>query len=57
MKKLITELMNHGYSEHQAQTFIQECYNEFAALITKGLMDKLNEPSALERLTANASNK
>lgn len=57
MKKLMAELMNHGFSERQAQTFLGECYNEFAALIAKRLLDKINEPSTLEQLTVNASNK
>ncbi len=29
MKKLVIELMNHGYSQDQAQTFILKCYDEF----------------------------
>ncbi len=37
MKDLVTKLMNHGFSEHQAQTFIGECYNEFVDLIAKRL--------------------
>ena len=32
MKKLIIELMNHGYSQEQAQMFIQECCNTFMDL-------------------------
>ena len=38
MKKLVIELMNHGYSERQADMFISECYNEFMHII-----DRLNE--------------
>ena len=55
MKDLVTKLMNHGFSERQAQTFLGECYNEFAPLIAKRIIDKINEPSTLERLTVNAS--
>lgn len=37
MKELVTKLMNHGFSEHQAQMFLGECYNEFVKLIAKRL--------------------
>ena len=32
MKKLIAELMNHGYSESQAQMFLGKCVFEFRKL-------------------------
>lgn len=32
MKKLVAELMNHGFSENQALAFIGECYKEFERL-------------------------
>lgn len=37
MKRLVTKLMNHGFTEKQAQMFLGECYNEFVALIAKRL--------------------
>lgn len=54
MKELVTKLMNHGFSERQAQTFLGECYNEFAKLVNKRLEEKLKEdPSTIERLVLN----
>ena len=54
MKELVTKLMNHGFSEHQAQMFLRECYNEFAKLVNKRLEEKLKEdPSTIERLVLN----
>jgi hypothetical protein len=32
MKELMNELMNHGYSEHQAQRFLGKCVIEFRKL-------------------------
>ena len=46
MKKLVIELMNHGYSQDQAQMFIQECCNAFMDLI-----DKINETPESYELT------
>ena len=44
MKKLIAELMNHGFSEHQAQEFLNKCYGIFRDLILKRLCDEFNNP-------------
>ena len=38
MKELVTKLMNHGFSEDQAQMFIIECFNEFAKTINEQLL-------------------
>jgi len=40
MKKLIAELMNHGFSKDQALMFIRECFNEFAKIFNKRLEEK-----------------
>jgi hypothetical protein len=35
LRELIMELMNHGYSERQAQDFLAKCYVTFNAIIIK----------------------
>lgn len=42
MKDLVAKLMNHGFTEHQAQIFLGECYNEFAALVLKRFGGEVN---------------
>ena len=36
MKKLIAELMNHGFSERQAQCFIDKCFKTYMELPEEG---------------------
>ena len=42
MKKLVAELMNHGFSEHQAQEFLQRCYGIFENILAKRVITELN---------------
>ena len=50
MKKLIAELMNHGYSERQAQMFIGKCFNTYMHL-DPDLRKKLEEKYAVNNET------
>jgi len=52
MKKLVIELMNHGYSQDQAQMFIQECCDAFMNLIEK--INKIPESYELTTLERKA---
>lgn len=42
MKKLMAELMNHGFSEHQAQEFLQRCYGIFENILFTRVVKKLD---------------
>ena len=42
MKELIAKLMNHGFTEHQAQEFLSECYTIFQSMLLKRFSEQFN---------------
>ena len=52
MKELIAKLMTHGYSEHQAQEFLDECYKTFEPVILLRFIKKFRT-SVMEKINEN----
>ena len=47
MKKLVAELMNHGFTEHQAHEFLLDCFTTFKAYILNRWISIMSEKTVL----------